>query len=78
LLVIRYNKDASAIGYLTRETNKEEGKMSDVYCPIIFAQEAMNTNEEYVKCKEEKCAWWDETIKACVIMNLHQLSEETL
>ena len=51
--------------------------MPDVYCPIIFTQGAMDTNEEYVKCKEEKCAWWDEVLKACVIMNLHQLSEET-
>ena len=47
--------------------------MPKEYCPVIFTQEALDKNEEYVKCKGDKCAWWDETIKAYVIMNLNQL-----
>ncbi|MGB2763260.1 MAG: hypothetical protein WBC02_08320 [Candidatus Aminicenantaceae bacterium] len=47
--------------------------MPEEYCPIIFTQEALDRNEKYVKCKGEKCAWWHEELKACVIMNLKQL-----
>lgn len=50
--------------------------MPDEYCPIIFTHRAMGQSEELVKCKGQKCAWWDETLKACVIMNLHQLQEK--
>lgn len=24
-------------------------------------------------CKKNDCAWWDETLNGCVVMNLHQL-----
>ena len=47
--------------------------MPDTYCPLIFTQEAIGKNEDLVQCKGEKCAWWDEVLQACVIMNLHQL-----
>jgi len=46
------------------------------YCPIIFTHQAMGQSEQLVQCKGEKCAWWDETLKACVIMNLHQLRKK--
>lgn len=44
--------------------------MSDKICPLMSCNLITKDQPVAITCKEEKCAWWDEEYKACVMIGL--------
>ena len=40
-----------------------------LFCPLFLSSDQFDTTES-CRCKEEKCAWWDEDTQACSVLTL--------
>lgn len=42
-------------------------------CPLLLATTKKSVSLDFARCQQENCAWWDDEIKECVIVNLQSL-----
>jgi len=58
----RYEK---IVEYL--KVKKKQLPATEKVCPLTFSP-----SYGFVKCLEEKCAWWDKEVRACVLHRIAQ------